>query len=123
METVEIMQVLARGEDSRNQFKKNVTNIAALANEIIAFSNILGGRIFIGVDDDGTVTGLSADDVHRLNQDLSNAVSQNAIPAVNPLVEIAMIGDRRIMIVEIAKGINKPYQDKKWCVLGKKWCR
>ncbi len=112
MEVVEIMQVLAQGEDSYNQFKKDVTNIDALAIEIIAFSNTLGGRIFIGVDDDGTVAGLSADDVHRINQLLSNAASQNVKPAVNPLAEIAMIDDRRIMIVEIAKGINKPYQDK-----------
>jgi len=112
MEAVEIMQVLARGEDSYNQFKRDVTNIDALAIEIIAFSNTLGGRIFIGVNDDGTVTGLSADDVHRINQLLSNAASQNVKPAVNPLAEVAMIDERRIMIIEIAKGINKPYQDK-----------
>lgn len=112
METVEIMQVLAQGEDSYNQFKKDITNIDALAQDIIAFSNTLGGSLFIGIDDDGTVTGLSADDVHRLNQLLSNAASQNVKPAVNPLSEIAMIDDRRIMIIEVAKGINKPYQDK-----------
>ncbi len=112
METVEIMQVLAQGEDSYNQFKKDVTNIDALAIEIIAFSNTLGGRIFIGVDDEGVVTGLSADDVHRINQLLSNAASQNVKPAVNPLSKIVMIDDQRIMVVEIAKGINKPYQDK-----------
>lgn len=112
METVEIMQVLAQGEDSYNQFKKDITNIDALAQDIIAFSNTLGGSLFIGIDDDGTVTGLSADDVHRLNQLLSNAASQNVKPAVNPLSEIAMIDDKRIMIIEVAKGINKPYQDK-----------
>jgi ATP-dependent DNA helicase RecG len=112
MEAVEIMQVLAQGEDSYNQFKKDVTNIDALAIEIIAFSNTLGGRIFIGVDDDGTVTGLSTDDVRRINQLLSNAASQNVKPAVNPLAEVAMIDDRRIIIIEVAKGINKPYQDK-----------
>lgn len=112
METVEIMQVLAQGEDSYNQFKKDITNIDALAQDIIAFSNTLGGSLFIGVDDDGTVTGLSADDVRRLNQLLSNAASQNVKPAVNPLSEIAMIDDRRIMIIDVAKGVNKPYQDK-----------
>ena len=112
MEVVEIMQGLAKGEDSYNQFKKDVINVDSLAQEIIAFSNTLGGRLFIGVDDDGTVTGLSADDVHRINQLLSNAASQNVKPAVNPLVEVAMINDLRILIIEVAKGINKPYQDK-----------
>ena len=113
METVEIMQILAQGEDSRNQFKRNVNNIDALAIEIIAFSNTLGGRIFIGVDDDdGRVIGLTSNDVHRINNLLSNAASQNVKPPVNPLTEIAMIGDKRIMIIDISKGINKPYQDK-----------
>lgn len=112
METVEIMQVLAQGEDSFNQFKKDVNNIDALAIEIIAFSNTMGGRIYVGVDDDGTVTGLTSGDVHRINQLLSNAASQNVKPAVNPLTEIVMIDDQRIMIIDIPKGINKPYQDK-----------
>ena len=112
METLEIMKVLAQGEDSLNQFKKNITNIDALAIEIIAFSNTLGGKIFIGVDDDGNVTGLTTEDVQRLNNLLSNAASQNVKPAVNPLSEMAIINDNRIMIIHVPKGINKPYQDK-----------
>ena len=112
METIEIMQILAQGEDSRNQFKRNVNNTDALAIELIAFSNTLGGRIFIGVDDDGRVIGLTSSDVHRINNLVSNAASQNVKPPVNPLTEIAMIGDKRIMIIDISKGINKPYQDK-----------
>jgi ATP-dependent DNA helicase RecG len=112
METIEIMRVLAQGEDSLNQFKKNINNIDALAIEIIAFSNTMGGKIFIGVDDDGTIIGLTPEDVHRLNQILSNAASQNVKPAVNPLTEITTIYDQRIMIIDVPKGLNKPYQDK-----------
>jgi ATP-dependent DNA helicase RecG len=112
METVEIMQILAQGEDSRNQFKKDVNNIDSLAQELIAFSNTLGGKIFVGADDDGSITGLSSEDVHRINQLLSNAASQNVKPAINPLTEVAMMGDKRVMIIDVPKGINKPYQDK-----------
>ncbi len=72
----------------------------------------MGGKIFIGVDDDGNVTGLTSGDVQRINQLLSNAASQNVKPAVNPLTEIAVINDERIMIIDVPKGINKPYQDK-----------
>ncbi len=112
METIDILQILSQGEDSRNQFKKDINNVDALSFEIIAFSNTLGGRIFVGVDDDGTVSGLTTEDVHRINQLLSNAASQNVKPAVNPLTEIVMIGDQRIMIIDIPKGENKPYHDK-----------
>lgn len=112
MEILEVMQILAQGEDSRNQFKKDISNIDALAIELIAFSNTMGGKIFIGVDDDGTITGLSSEDVHRINQLLSNAASQNVKPAINPLTEIIMLNDQRILIIDVPKGINKPYQDK-----------
>ncbi len=112
METLDILQILTQGEDSKNQFKKNINNIDAPAIEIIAFSNSLGGKIFVGVDDDGSIVGLTTDDVRRINQMLSNAASQNVKPAVNPLTEITMVNGQRIMIIEVPKGINKPYQDK-----------
>jgi len=111
MEPLEILQVFDQGEDSRHQFKKNFINVNELAIEIIAFSNTLGGKIFVGVEDDGTIIGLTVDDIHRLDQLLSNAVGQGVKPAVNPLTEIVMIDDLRIMIIDVPKGINKPYQD------------
>ena len=59
---------LVLGEDSTRQFKRDVTNGDALAAEMAAFANSEGGTIFLGVDDDGTTTGLSAPDLKRLNQ-------------------------------------------------------
>jgi len=112
METIEILTILSQGEDSLNQFKKNITNADSLAAEIVAFSNGQGGRLLIGVDDDGTVTGLSKEDIQRLNQLVSNTASQYVLPAVNPTTIISTINDQRILIVEVPKGLNKPYQDK-----------
>ncbi|SLM32467.1 putative transcriptional regulator [Desulfamplus magnetovallimortis] len=112
METVEILKILAQGEDSKNQFKKDFTNGDALAAELVAFSNTLGGKIFVGVDDDGEIVGLETEDIQRINQLLSNTASQNVKPAINPLTEISTIEKKRILIVEVAKGNNKPYQDK-----------
>ena len=116
METLEILQIIAQGEDSRNQFKKDVNNPDSLAQELIAFSNTLGGKIFVGVYENeekkGEIVGLSSEDIHRINQLLSNVASQNVKPAINPLTEIVTIEGKRILIIDVAKGINKPYQDK-----------
>ena len=112
METLEIMKILAQGEDSQNQFKKNINNIDSLAAEIIAFSNGQGGRIFIGVHDVGSIIGLSSEDIHRLNQMISNCASQHVVPAVNPVTQNVSIDDKLILIIDVLKGINKPYQDK-----------
>lgn len=63
--------ILNRGEDSRHQFKRDVTNADSLAAELVAFANCGGGQLFLGVDDDGSIAGLGAADVRRLNQLLS----------------------------------------------------
>ena len=111
MEAIEILKLIAQGEDSYTQFKKNINNVDSLAQELIAFSNTLGGKLLIGVNDDGSIEGLSADDVRRINNLLSNAASQNVKPAINPLTKTVMIGDKLILIIDVAKGLNKPYQD------------
>lgn len=112
METTELIDLLSRGEDSRQQFKVDMTNADGLAAEIVAFSNTAGGRIFIGVNDDNSVRGLSADDVARLNQLIANAASQVVRPAVNPLTENVPHPNGMVMVVSIPEGVNKPYMDK-----------
>ena len=68
MEVVELIDIISRGEDSKHQFKKNVSNDDSLAADMVAFSNGEGGIMFIGVDDGGGITGINADDVRRINQ-------------------------------------------------------
>jgi ATP-dependent DNA helicase RecG len=112
MEPIELLEVLARGEDSLHQFKRNFANSDALAAEMIAFSNGGGGQIFIGADDDGTIYGLTSDDVHRLNQLISNTASQGVIPAISPVTENIQTDSGLVLRLGISPGINKPYQDR-----------
>jgi len=112
METSELLEIIARDEDSKHQFKANVTNGVSLAQEMVAFSNTLGGMIIIGVSDDGTVSGLNRDDMGRLSNLVSNAASQQVIPPVNPITENLVLDGGLVMVVHIHKGISKPYMDK-----------
>jgi len=109
METTELIEILSRGEDSRHQFKADFTNANALAAEIVAFSNSAGGRIFIGVNDDGSVSGLSMDDVARLNQLIANVASNNVRPAMNPYTENVSHPNGIVLVATIPEGISKPY--------------
>lgn len=111
METSELIEIISRGEDSKNQFKSNIFNSDSLAAEIVAFSNSGGGRLILGVDDNYNVTGLIQDDVRRLNQLISNVSSQQVKPSVNPLTENINHPDGLVMVVSVPDGINKPYMD------------
>jgi 1,2-phenylacetyl-CoA epoxidase PaaB subunit len=41
---VELLEIAARGEDSRHQFKADFTNAASMAAEIVALANSDGGK-------------------------------------------------------------------------------
>ena len=112
METTELIEILARDEDSRHQFKANVTNEVSLASEMLAFSNTQGGMIVIGANDDGTISGLTRDDMGRLSNLVSNTASQQVRPPINPVTENLSMDGGLVMVVHIQEGISKPYMDK-----------
>lgn len=103
--------IINRGEDGRHQFKANFTNVNALAAEMVAFSNSQGGLLLIGVYDDGQLAGLTREDIGRLNQLVANAATQSVRPPINPYSENIATAKGLVMVVEIAKGISKPYMD------------
>lgn len=112
MKTSELLEIIARDEDSKHQFKSDVTNELSVAQEMIAFSNTLGGLLIIGASDDGSISGLKREDMGRLSNIISNAASQQVKPPINPITENIMLNNGLVMVIHIAKGISKPYMDK-----------
>lgn len=112
MNAAELYEHIKLGEDSQRQFKKNVTNADSLAADMVAFSNGAGGKMLIGVNDDGSIAGLTGDDVRRLNQLVSVTASQSVRPVINPTTENVNTNNGIVIVLDIHSGINKPYQDK-----------
>lgn len=112
MEATELIEIIARDEDSQHQFKANITNEKSLAQELIAFSNTLGGFLIIGVSDDGSISGLTRSDMGRLSNLISNAASQQVRPPINPTTENVIYPNGLVMVVHVTPGISKPYMDK-----------
>ncbi|MBK9229699.1 MAG: putative DNA binding domain-containing protein [Anaerolineae bacterium] len=103
----------ALGEDSRRQFKRDVTNADSLAAEMAAFANSEGGVIYLGVADDGSLPGLSLADVARINQLISNTASQHIRSPITVLTEnLELDSSRLVIVLTVPKGIDKPYFDR-----------
>jgi len=108
-----LLSQISLGEDSNHQFKQNITNADSLASEMAAFANADGGIIYIGVNDDGSIPGLSFSDVSRINQIISNAASQHIKSPLTVKTENIPVGENRIVIaLTIPKGQDKPYFDR-----------
>ncbi len=59
----ELSELLRDGENSGVEFKRDDVQPHDLAKELVALSNLRGGRILLGVEDDGTISGVVRDAV------------------------------------------------------------
>lgn len=104
---------ISLNEDSKRQFKSDIKNAESLASEMAAFSNSEGGKIFIGVADDGSIPGLSTEDVNRINQLISNSASHLVRSSIVVQTEnIRLKNGKIVIVVTVPKGLDKPYFDK-----------
>jgi ATP-dependent DNA helicase RecG len=114
METLDVLNLIAGGETSSVQFKLNVTNATSIAQEMVAFSNTKGGHILIGVNDKtGKISGLSFQDIQRINNLLATAASEHVKSAISIETEtVEAEPGQRVIVVRVPEGYNKPYKDK-----------
>jgi ATP-dependent DNA helicase RecG len=111
MDELELLEVIERGEDSRHQFKQNINNPTSMAAELAAFANSKGGELVIGINDDGTIYGLTKNDIKRLNNMISNVASSHIRNPINPITENIQLEDGLTMVITVQEGIDKPYFD------------
>jgi len=110
METLELLERIANGEDSFTQFKEKVIKAKDLAREFVAFSNAEGGIIVFGVaDKTGDIVGLDKEEIEEIGQLIGNTANENVKPPIHPLMQNILIDDKRLVVVTIKKGVNKPY--------------
>jgi ATP-dependent DNA helicase RecG len=106
METIELIEVIARGEDSHHQFKEQINRARDVAKELIAFSNSEGGTLLVGVTDDGQVKGLSPDQVEVASRLIADAATNNVRPPINVTTQNIEHPDGIVIVVNIVKGIR-----------------
>lgn len=109
MDLAELQAIVRLGEDSKTQFKQSINSSDALAAEISAFANTKGGKLIIGVNDDGDIVGLSSDEVKVLNQMISNVCSQKIDPSISVTTENIGYGEKIVVVINVPMGTNKFY--------------
>lgn len=80
-----------------------------IKKEIIAFANCDGGKLYIGVQDDGTVIGL--DDPDRVSLQISNMARDAIKPDITMFLHYETIEEdgKEIVVVDIQRGTDRPY--------------
>ncbi|MCM1439634.1 MAG: putative DNA binding domain-containing protein [Roseburia sp.] len=94
-------------EDIETEFKRQI--VADLNKEVIAFANTDGGKIFIGIDDDGTVVGVgNADEtMQACVSHIRNTISPD-ITAFMKVNRVELDG-KEVIEITVEKGTASPY--------------
>lgn len=73
MNKTELLEIIRNGENSGIEFKRDTIDNRALAKELVAFANLRGGRILLGVEKDRTICGLMRSDPRAEAEDTSRS--------------------------------------------------
>jgi hypothetical protein len=108
----EIMSLLKAGESQNLEYKLDVVDEKGrndLVETVIAFLNTNKGSIVVGVSDDGTIVGThtNAESLRKMIHDCCDP------PPTGLRVEERTIEDKKIIIIDVAEGNDKPYQSKR----------
>ncbi len=103
MTTMELQDILALGETLTVEFKSDRDGLpdSELIAAVVGLANTEGGDLYIGVEDDGTVTGLHPR--HSMTEGLGAMVANRTNPAIAVRVDVFTVGDRKIARISVPK--------------------
>jgi predicted HTH transcriptional regulator len=104
----DIKALIQQGEGLTLEYKREVSSPHKIAKLITAFSNSRGGKILIGVSDQGVITGVS--NINLQKQYIISAAKDFCDPPVSPQIETVSLDGGKILIVTIRESRRKPHR-------------
>lgn len=108
MKLQELVRLVSLGEGEHLEFKRRVPDGPRIAREVIALANSGGGRLLLGVGDDGRIEGLqyAAEEAFALRHGLERYCR----PPVEYETERVATEDRRdVIVVIVPESRSKPH--------------
>lgn len=95
------MGTIPKKETINIEFKSDLKRYSDkdLIDEIVGMTNTEGGQLFLGIEDDGSITG-----VHAAHADVTGVtalIANNTVPSVSVRAEIICEEDKEILKIEV----------------------
>lgn len=103
MTRTELLELIRNGENSGVEFKRDTIDPRALAKELVAFANFAGGRVLLGVEDDGSIFGTTRANIEEW---VMQACRDKIRPELIPYFEIVRDVEpgKHVAVVQIEAG-------------------
>lgn len=97
-------------EGRQLEFKQELSSYAKVVKTVVAFSNDIGGRIIIGIEDGSRdVVGLNPELLEQHLERLPQAIYDSVTPACRPLVRVLEVAGKQLIEIVVTEGHAKPY--------------
>lgn len=103
-----LQRLTSRGEGQYLEFKKKANFPEKILKELVAFANTGGGKLILGVDDDGTVSGTR--NIEGEVFILEDAIDKLIRPRLSYAKEIVKLNEKKgVAIFDIPESKRKPH--------------
>lgn len=110
-----IKELILQGEGQQLDFKFNISSSKKIAKTFVAFANTDGGRLLVGVKDNGKIAGVRTDEELYM---LDAAATMYCRPNVDYRVKEWEVDDRLVLEVNIPPSKERPHlaedENGKW---------
>ncbi|MFW6371153.1 MAG: helix-turn-helix domain-containing protein [Bacteroidota bacterium] len=101
-----IIDLINEGEHQQLDFKFEISDSKKIARSLVAFSNTDGGRLLIGVKDNGVIAGIRSDEEYYM---MDAAATMYCKPPVNFSTQHWEINGKSVLEVIVPQSENKPH--------------
>ncbi|MBP6871070.1 MAG: ATP-binding protein [Bacteroidales bacterium] len=102
-----ITRLIAGGESQTLDFKFEVSDFRKIARTLVAFSNTDGGRLLVGVKDNGSIAGVRSEEEYYM---IEGAARLYCRPEIMFIVKEWQADRKKILEVIIDRGKEVPYK-------------
>jgi len=110
-----IHDLISQGEHQQLDFKFEITSARKIAKTLVAFANTEGGRLLIGVKDNGRITGVRSDEEYYM---IESAAKLYCRPEISFESVQRMAEGKTVLEIYVPASPEKPHyasdEEKKW---------
>ena len=107
MKLQELEDLVSKGEGQLLEFKLKASFPEKIVKEMVAFANTDGGRLFVGIDDSGKISGLKFAEEDRFV--IERAISKYIKPRIRYNLEVIPISRKRsVLHYKVFENRKKP---------------
>lgn len=104
-----IRHLIAQGEHQTQDFKFEISDAGKIAKSLSAFSNTAGGRLLVGVKDNGKIAGVKSDEEIYM---IEAAAKMYCVPEVQCVMRTFSVEGRTVLLAEVEASDQKPVYAK-----------